>query len=133
MLVCCCSYRLIAVEPRGCSGHHVLGGDAGTLLTLDGALLEDCSPHKHLFPRYLPPPSYIYLRLCPNACAKQRFCPTTGDAMSSSSPSGLRPRQVSKPKAPAARRPDGRVVPHPWTGIAPTGQFLIRGAQTMFT
>jgi hypothetical protein len=49
----------------------------------------------------------------------------TEDAMSFSTPSGLRPRRVSKQKAPAARRPDGKIVPHPWTGIAPTGQFLL--------
>jgi hypothetical protein len=49
----------------------------------------------------------------------------TEDAMSFSTPSGLRPRRVSKQNAPAARRPDGKIVPHPWTGIAPTGQFLL--------
>jgi hypothetical protein len=49
----------------------------------------------------------------------------TEDAMSFSTPSGLRPRRVSKQKAPATRRPDGKIVPHPWTGIAPTGQFLL--------
>ena len=49
----------------------------------------------------------------------------TEDAMSFSSPSGLRPRRVSKQNTPAARRPDGKIVPHPWTGIAPTGQFLL--------
>jgi hypothetical protein len=49
----------------------------------------------------------------------------TEDAMSFSSPSGLRPRRVSKQNGPAARRSDGKIVPHPWTGIAPTGQFLL--------
>ncbi|KAL5118378.1 hypothetical protein ACEQ8H_003727 [Pleosporales sp. CAS-2024a] len=49
----------------------------------------------------------------------------TEDTMCFSSPSGLRPRRVSKQKSPAARRPDGKIVPHPWTGIAPTGQFLL--------
>jgi hypothetical protein len=49
----------------------------------------------------------------------------TEDAMSFSTPSGLRPRRVSKQNGPAARRPDGKIVPHPWTGIAPTGQFLL--------
>ncbi|OAL06084.1 hypothetical protein IQ06DRAFT_75434 [Phaeosphaeriaceae sp. SRC1lsM3a] len=49
----------------------------------------------------------------------------TEDAMSFSSPSGIRPRRVSKQNTPAARRPDGKIVPHPWTGIAPTGQFLL--------
>jgi hypothetical protein len=49
----------------------------------------------------------------------------TEDAMCFSAPSGLRPRRVSKQNGPAARRPDGKIVPHPWTGIAPTGQFLL--------
>ncbi|KAH8723906.1 fungal-specific transcription factor domain-containing protein [Phaeosphaeriaceae sp. PMI808] len=49
----------------------------------------------------------------------------TEDAMSFSSSSGLRPRRVSNQKAPATRRSDGKIVPHPWTGIAPTGQFLL--------
>jgi hypothetical protein len=49
----------------------------------------------------------------------------TDDAMGFSSPSGLRPRRVSKQKTPATRRPDGKIVPHPWTGISPTGQFLL--------
>lgn len=49
----------------------------------------------------------------------------TEDAMCFSAPSGLRPRRVSKQNSPAARRPDGKIVPHPWTGIAPTGQFLL--------
>ena len=48
----------------------------------------------------------------------------TEDAMSFSSPSGLRPHVVSKKNTPAARRPDGKIVPHPWTGIAPMVQFL---------
>jgi hypothetical protein len=38
-------------------------------------------------------------------------------------PSGLRAR--GKPqKVPAARKPDGKIVPHPWTGIAPTISVL---------
>lgn len=45
----------------------------------------------------------------------------TEDAMSFSPSSGLRPRIVSKKNT---RRPDGKVVPHPWTGIAPMVQFL---------
>lgn len=49
----------------------------------------------------------------------------TDDAMSFSPPSVLRPRRVSKQKGPAARRSDGKIVPHPWTGIGPTGQFLL--------
>jgi hypothetical protein len=49
----------------------------------------------------------------------------TEDAMCFSAPSGLRPRRVSKKNGPATRRPDGKIVPHPWTGIAPTGQFLL--------
>lgn len=49
----------------------------------------------------------------------------TEDAMSFSPPSGLRPRVVSKKNTPAARRPDGKIVPHPWTGIAPMVQFLL--------
>ncbi|KAF1841582.1 uncharacterized protein K460DRAFT_292461 [Cucurbitaria berberidis CBS 394.84] len=48
----------------------------------------------------------------------------TEDTMSFSPPSGLRSRAVSKKNAPAARRPDGKIVPHPWTGIAPMVQFL---------
>lgn len=48
----------------------------------------------------------------------------TEDAMSFSPPSGLRPRVVSKKNTPASRRPDGKIVPHPWTGIAPMVQFL---------
>ncbi|CAO2657205.1 Nn.00g033310.m01.CDS01 [Neocucurbitaria sp. VM-36] len=48
----------------------------------------------------------------------------TEDTMSFSPPSGLRPRVVSKKNAPAARRPDGKIVPHPWTGVAPMVQFL---------
>ncbi|KAF2857003.1 hypothetical protein T440DRAFT_15367 [Plenodomus tracheiphilus IPT5] len=48
----------------------------------------------------------------------------TEDAMSFSPSSGLRPRIVSKKNTPAARRPDGKIVPHPWTGIAPMVQFL---------
>ncbi|KAH7078445.1 fungal-specific transcription factor domain-containing protein [Paraphoma chrysanthemicola] len=49
----------------------------------------------------------------------------TDDAMSFSPPSELRPRRVSKQNGPATRRPDGKIVPHPWTGIGPTGQFLL--------
>ncbi|KAI8938009.1 hypothetical protein NX059_005682 [Plenodomus lindquistii] len=48
----------------------------------------------------------------------------TEDAMSFSPSSGLRSRIVSKKNTPAARRPDGKIVPHPWTGIAPMVQFL---------
>jgi hypothetical protein len=47
------------------------------------------------------------------------------DAMSFSPSSGLRPRRVTKQNTPVTRRPDGKIVPHPWTGIAPTGQFLL--------
>ena len=49
----------------------------------------------------------------------------TDDSMGFSSSSGLRPRRVSKQTSPATRRPDGKIVPHPWTGIAPTSQFLL--------
>jgi hypothetical protein len=49
----------------------------------------------------------------------------TEDAMSFSPSSGLRPRKLSKKNASATRRPDGKIVPHPWTGIAPMGQFLL--------
>lgn len=49
----------------------------------------------------------------------------TDDAMSFSSHSGLRPRVVPKRSSPATRRSDGKIVPHPWTGIAPMGQFLL--------
>ncbi|KAF1913721.1 fungal-specific transcription factor domain-containing protein [Ampelomyces quisqualis] len=49
----------------------------------------------------------------------------TEDAMSVSAPSGLRPRRVSKRNSPTTRRPDGKILPHPWTGIAPTGQILL--------
>ncbi|KAF2241829.1 C6 zinc finger domain-containing protein [Trematosphaeria pertusa] len=38
-------------------------------------------------------------------------------------PSGLRSRGASK-AIPAARKKDGKIVPHPWTGIAPTIQIL---------
>ncbi|KAF2105685.1 C6 zinc finger domain-containing protein [Lophiotrema nucula] len=47
----------------------------------------------------------------------------TQDAMSFSPGPAIRSR-VSKNSAPAARRPDGKIVPHPWTGIAPTVQIL---------
>ena len=46
------------------------------------------------------------------------------DAMSFPRPSGLRPRVVSDVSSPAARRRDGKIVPHPWTGIAPVIQAL---------
>ncbi|KAH6620127.1 fungal-specific transcription factor domain-containing protein [Boeremia exigua] len=49
----------------------------------------------------------------------------TEDAMSFSRPSGMRPRIVSSQKStPAGRRPDGKIVPHPWTGVAPIIQAL---------
>lgn len=49
----------------------------------------------------------------------------TEDAMSFSRPSGMRPRIVSnKQSTPAGRRPDGKIVPHPWTGVAPMVQAL---------
>ncbi len=49
----------------------------------------------------------------------------TEDAMSFSRPSGMRPRIVSNQKSvPAGRRPDGKIVPHPWTGVAPMVQAL---------
>ncbi|KAF1947312.1 hypothetical protein EJ02DRAFT_392517 [Clathrospora elynae] len=48
----------------------------------------------------------------------------TEDAMSFSPKSGLRSRVVSKKNAPAARRWDEKIVPHPWTGIAPMVQCL---------
>lgn len=49
----------------------------------------------------------------------------TEDAMSFSRQSGMRPRIVSKKKStPAGRRPDGKIVPHPWTGVAPMVQAL---------
>lgn len=38
-------------------------------------------------------------------------------------PSGLRARGTPQ-KVPAARKPDGKIVPHPWTGIAPTISVL---------
>jgi hypothetical protein len=46
------------------------------------------------------------------------------DAMSFPRSSGLRPRVVSEVGTPAARRRDGKIVPHPWTGIAPVIQAL---------
>jgi hypothetical protein len=49
----------------------------------------------------------------------------TEDAMSFSSPTGLRTRKLSKQAAPVTRRKDGKIVPHPWTGIAPMGQCLL--------
>lgn len=49
----------------------------------------------------------------------------TEDSMSFSRPSGMRPRVVSNKKStPAGRRPDGKIVPHPWTGVAPMVQAL---------
>ncbi|KAF9698799.1 hypothetical protein EKO04_002864 [Ascochyta lentis] len=49
----------------------------------------------------------------------------TENAMSFSRPSGMRPRIVSNKKStPAGRRPDGKIVPHPWTGVAPIVQAL---------
>ncbi|KAL1656666.1 hypothetical protein SLS61_000462 [Didymella pomorum] len=49
----------------------------------------------------------------------------TEDAMSFSRPSGMRPRVVSNQKStPAGRRSDGKIVPHPWTGVAPMIQAL---------
>ncbi|KAF1958543.1 hypothetical protein CC80DRAFT_514666 [Byssothecium circinans] len=38
-------------------------------------------------------------------------------------PTGLRSRGKLQ-KVPSARKPDGKIVPHPWTGIAPTIQIL---------
>ncbi|KAJ4286040.1 hypothetical protein N0V90_013387 [Kalmusia sp. IMI 367209] len=46
----------------------------------------------------------------------------TPDAMTFA-PSGLRARGTPK-KVSSARKPDGKIVPHPWTGIAPTIQIL---------
>lgn len=46
----------------------------------------------------------------------------TSDAMTFA-PSGLRARGNVK-KVTSARKPDGKIVPHPWTGIAPTIQIL---------
>ncbi|USP82611.1 hypothetical protein yc1106_09885 [Curvularia clavata] len=48
----------------------------------------------------------------------------TEDAMSFSPKSGLRPSLSSRKNAPAARGPNGKTVPHPWTGIAPMIHFL---------
>ncbi|XP_014552533.1 hypothetical protein COCVIDRAFT_110044 [Bipolaris victoriae FI3] len=48
----------------------------------------------------------------------------TEDAMSFSPKSGLRPSVTSRKNAPVARGPNGKVVPHPWTGIAPMIHFL---------
>jgi len=48
----------------------------------------------------------------------------TEDAMTFSPSPELRPRIVAKKNSPAGRRSDGRIVPHPWTGIAPMVQFL---------
>ncbi|KAF2738357.1 hypothetical protein EJ04DRAFT_459266 [Polyplosphaeria fusca] len=47
----------------------------------------------------------------------------TQDAMTFSPGPTVRKR-VSKNAVPAARKPDGKIVPHPWTGIAPTVQYL---------
>ncbi len=48
----------------------------------------------------------------------------TEDARSFSSPLDVRSRRVANKTAPTACRPDGKIVPHPWTGIAPMVQFL---------
>lgn len=48
----------------------------------------------------------------------------TEDAMSFSPKSGLRPSVTARKNAPAARGPNGKTVPHPWTGIAPMIHFL---------
>ena len=49
----------------------------------------------------------------------------TEDAMSFSRPAGMRPRIVSNQKGvPVGRRSDGKIVPHPWTGVAPMIQAL---------
>lgn len=45
----------------------------------------------------------------------------TPDAMTFA-PSGLRARGT--PKIPSTRKPDGKIVPHPWTGVAPTIMIL---------
>ncbi|EFQ87935.1 hypothetical protein CFE70_009006 [Pyrenophora teres f. teres 0-1] len=47
----------------------------------------------------------------------------TEDAMSFSPKSGLRP-SVTARKSALARGPNGKTVPHPWTGIAPMIHFL---------
>ncbi|KAF2003821.1 hypothetical protein P154DRAFT_486003 [Amniculicola lignicola CBS 123094] len=47
----------------------------------------------------------------------------TQDTMTFSSGPGLRSKMTKNP-ALLARRPDGKIVPHPWTGIAPTVQIL---------
>ncbi|KAF2868039.1 fungal-specific transcription factor domain-containing protein [Massariosphaeria phaeospora] len=46
------------------------------------------------------------------------------DAMTFSPLSGLRNRAATPKRTPAARKPDGKIVPHPWTGIAPAVQIL---------
>jgi hypothetical protein len=46
------------------------------------------------------------------------------DSFDFSSGPRLRSRAVPQKTAPAARKPDGKIVPHPWTGIAPTIQIL---------
>ncbi|KAH6878035.1 C6 zinc finger domain-containing protein [Alternaria rosae] len=48
----------------------------------------------------------------------------TEDAMSFSPKSGLRPSIAARTNTPAARGPQGKTVPHPWTGIAPMIHFL---------
>ncbi|KAL6151299.1 hypothetical protein ACJQWK_10463 [Exserohilum turcicum] len=48
----------------------------------------------------------------------------TEDAMSFSPKSGLRPSVTSRKNAPTACGPNGKTVPHPWTGIAPMIHFL---------
>ncbi|KAF2176194.1 hypothetical protein K469DRAFT_723328 [Zopfia rhizophila CBS 207.26] len=48
----------------------------------------------------------------------------TQDGMTNSPAPGVRNRVTPKKTAPVARRRDGKIVPHPWTGIAPTVQML---------
>ncbi|PSN69992.1 hypothetical protein BS50DRAFT_301913 [Corynespora cassiicola Philippines] len=48
----------------------------------------------------------------------------TQDAMAYYPGSGLRSRAIPKKNGQASRKPDGKIVPHPWTGIAPTIQML---------
>jgi hypothetical protein len=48
----------------------------------------------------------------------------TQDAMAFSQRSGPRKRATPSAAAPVARNRDGKIVPHPWTGIAPTIQIL---------
>lgn len=46
------------------------------------------------------------------------------DSFDFSSGPRLRSRAVPQKTPPVARKPDGKIVPHPWTGIAPTIQIL---------